>query len=55
MAMASLMYGAGAKDRIRMLPESRKAPLKVHLKRVKAIQAKDLADGWAIARFIQSV
>ncbi|MCP5104191.1 MAG: integron integrase [bacterium] len=38
--------GKGAKDRITMLPESLKAPLQVHLKRVKAIHEKDLADGW---------
>ncbi len=42
--------GKGAKGRITMLPESLKAPLQVHLKRVKAIHEKDLADGWAIVR-----
>lgn len=38
--------GKGAKDRITMLPESLKAPLQEHLKKVKAIHEKDLADGW---------
>lgn len=38
--------GKGAKDRITMLPESLKAPLQEHLKKVKAIHERDLADGW---------
>lgn len=38
--------GKGAKDRITMLPESLKAPLQEHLKRVQAIHERDLADGW---------
>ena len=38
--------GKGAKDRITMLPESLKAPLQEHLKTVKAIHERDLADGW---------
>jgi len=38
--------GKGAKDRITMLPESLKEPLQNHLKKVKAIHEKDLADGW---------
>jgi len=38
--------GRGAKDRITMLPESLKAPLQQHLKTVKAIHERDLADGW---------
>ncbi|MBN1359879.1 MAG: integron integrase [Sedimentisphaerales bacterium] len=38
--------GKGAKDRITMLPESVKAPLREHLKKVKAIHERDLADGW---------
>ena len=29
-----------------MLPESVKAPLRDHLKKVKAIHERDLADGW---------
>ena len=37
--------GKGAKDRITMLPESLKAPLQQHLKTVKAIHERDLADG----------
>jgi integron integrase len=38
--------GKGGKDRITMLPESLKAPLQVHLRKVKAIHDGDLADGW---------
>lgn len=38
--------GKGAKDRITMLPASLKAPLQEHLKTVKAIHERDLADGW---------
>ena len=38
--------GKGAKDRITMLPESLKAPLQKHLRSVKAIHEKDLAEGW---------
>jgi len=38
--------GKGAKDRITMLPESLKAPLQEHLKTVKGIHERDLADGW---------
>jgi integron integrase len=38
--------GKGAKDRITMLPASLKAPLQEHLKHVKAIHERDLADGW---------
>ena len=38
--------GKGAKDRITMLPASLKAPLQEHLKRVKVIHERDLADGW---------
>ena len=36
--------GKGSKDRITMLPESLKDPLQNHLKRVRAIHGKDLAD-----------
>ncbi|HSW00403.1 MAG TPA: integron integrase [Sedimentisphaerales bacterium] len=38
--------GKGAKDRITMLPESVESPLREHLKRVKAIHERDLAEGW---------
>ena len=38
--------GKGAKDRITMLPETLKAPLREHLKRVKAIHDRDLAENW---------
>ena len=34
------------KDRITMLAESLKAPLQNHLKKVKAIHERDLAEGW---------
>lgn len=35
-----------AKDRVTMLPESLKPPLQEHLKRVKAVHERDLAEGW---------
>jgi len=38
--------GKGAKDRVTMLPESLKKPLQEHLRKVKAIRERDLADGW---------
>jgi len=38
--------GKGAKDRITMLPESLKTPLQDHLKKVKALHERDLAEGW---------
>jgi len=38
--------GKGAKDRITMLAESLKAPLRTRLKKVKAIHQRDLAKGW---------
>jgi len=38
--------GKGAKDRITMLPELLKKPLQDHLRQVKAIHEKDLAEGW---------
>jgi len=38
--------GKGAKDRITTLAESLKAPLQNHLKKVKAIHERDLAEGW---------
>ncbi len=38
--------GKGAKDRITMLPESLKRPLQDHLKKVKTVHDRDLADGW---------
>jgi integron integrase len=38
--------GKGAKDRITMLPESLKDPLKQHLKKVKTIHERDMKDGW---------
>jgi integron integrase len=38
--------GKGAKDRITMLPESLRTPLQDHLKKVKALHERDLAEGW---------
>jgi len=38
--------GKGAKDRITILPELLKQPLSDHLKDVKRIHDRDLADGW---------
>jgi integron integrase len=38
--------GKGDKDRVTMLPEGVKKPLREHLRRVKALHDKDLADGW---------
>ena len=38
--------GKGAKDRVTMLPVSLKRPLEEHLREVKAVHEKDLADGW---------
>ena len=38
--------GKGAKDRITMLPESLKTSLQEHLKKVKTIHERDLAEGW---------
>jgi integron integrase len=38
--------GKGAKDRVTMLPQSLKAPLQDHLRKVKAVHEKDLRDGW---------
>lgn len=38
--------GKGGKDRMTMLPEALVEPLQVHLRRVKAVHQRDLADGW---------
>jgi integron integrase len=38
--------GKGAKDRITMLPASLTIPLQEHLKRVKTIHERDVAEGW---------
>lgn len=42
--------GRGYKDRQTMLPESLKKPLQEHLRKVKAIHEKDLAEGWRVGR-----
>ena len=38
--------GKGAKDRITMLPESLKEPLRQHLVKVKSVHESDIKDGW---------
>jgi len=38
--------GKGFQDRVTMLPESLKKPLRDHLRKVKAIHQKDLSAGW---------
>ena len=38
--------GKGGKDRVTMLPQSLKTPLRRHLARVHEIHERDLADGW---------
>ncbi len=38
--------GKGGKDRVTTLPESLKKPLAEHLRKVKAVHEKDVADGW---------
>jgi integron integrase len=38
--------GKGGKDRVTMLPESLKEPIRDHLRRVKKIHERDLAEGW---------
>jgi integron integrase len=38
--------GKGAKDRVTMLPECLKGPLRGHLEKVRAVHRQDLADGW---------
>jgi integron integrase len=38
--------GKGGKDRVTMLPKSLKKPLEEHLRRVKVVHEKDLAEGW---------
>ncbi len=38
--------GKGQKDRVTMLPQSLEEPLKIHLKKVKALHERDLAEGF---------
>jgi integron integrase len=38
--------GKGAKDRISMLPESLKEPLRQHLVKTKSVHESDIKDGW---------
>ncbi|MBI2566596.1 MAG: integron integrase [Candidatus Schekmanbacteria bacterium] len=39
-------HGKGSKDRITMLPQSLKAPLCEHLKKVRGVHDRDLREGW---------
>lgn len=41
-----LRDGKGAKDRITMLPESLKIPMRDQLEKVRAVHERDLAEGW---------
>jgi integron integrase len=43
--------GKGGKDRVTMLPKSLKEPLEEHLRRVKAVHQKDLAEGWGVSHY----
>lgn len=38
--------GKGGKDRVTMLPESLKDPLRRHLRRARAVHGRDLDEGW---------
>jgi integron integrase len=38
--------GKGAKDRVTMLPESLEEPLRQHLRHVRLVHRRDLAEGW---------
>ena len=38
--------GKGAKDRVTMLPEALKPPLRDQLRRARAVHERDIADGW---------
>lgn len=42
----AVVKGKGDKDRVTMLPEGLKAPLREHLRRVQAMHQRDRADGW---------
>ncbi len=39
-------HGKGGKDRVTMLPQSAEGPLRLQLRKVKAIHQADLAEGW---------
>jgi len=39
-------HGKGGKDRVTVLPQSVEGPLRLHLRKVKAIHEADLAAGW---------
>jgi integron integrase len=42
----TVFNGKGNKDRVTMLPEGLKEPLREHLRSVRAIHRQDLADSW---------
>ncbi|BAS26756.1 integrase [Limnochorda pilosa] len=47
--------GRGAKDRMTMLPEELKEPLRRHLRAVKATHERDLREGWGQVELPQAV
>ncbi|MGO8694110.1 MAG: integron integrase [Rectinemataceae bacterium] len=47
--------GKGAKDRVTMLPETLKKPLREHLARVKVIHEADLSEGWGAVQMPDAV
>lgn len=42
----AIRNGKGAKDRVTMLPQSLRSPLRIHLRRTQEVHNKDLAEGW---------
>ena len=47
--------GKGDKDRITMLPEGLKEPLRAHLRTVRTMHQRDLADGWGRVKVPEAV
>ncbi len=47
--------GKGGKDRITMLPQALKISMKEHLKKVKVIHEKDIADGWGFVSLPEAI
>lgn len=47
--------GKGSQDRITMLPQSLQGPLQDHLRTVRAIHQRDLADGWGRVELPQAL
>ena len=50
-----IFNGKGNKDRVTMLPEGLKAPLREHLRSVRAIHQQDLRDGWGRVRIPEAL